>query len=451
MEFNPSSLRHQPLLKLRKSCVLPNRSTQGSRRHFSNIFVVLSFLQLILIGGENLKEVRPTIEGFKASGIGSILDLAMEADLDDVALSGKAAQDQAAKIANMMKESVDIASAQPGNFIAAKVTAFVPPAVLQRWTNSRNLLKHVYSTEIQDDQGRADFSQFSRLSKHFPRLQGAALREAFAAADHDKDGKVDWIDVSTTFSIFHHQLSSTLLRDNPTPVTENTALVTAEDLETASLVLAELEGLCDYARLKRVRIMMDAEQTYFQPAIDDVALGLCQRYNEPLTKGKQSNEQRLKYALIYNTYQLYLKDAYGRLILDVERAKRLNYAFGVKIVRGAYMVSERERAQELSLPDPINTTIQDTHLSFNNAIDFLVKSVAESQSVTEHVQPLRFVVASHNKASIAHACELMSQYKVDALDGTVAFAQLMGMQDATTYGLAAQGIKAYKVCFFVIS
>jgi hypothetical protein len=111
---------------------------------------------------------------------------------------------------------------------------------------------------------------------------------------------------------------------------------------------------------------------------------------------------------------------------------------------GAYMVSERDRAQFLSLSDPINPSIETTHNSFNKAIEFLISSVAHSKTSPSQVQPLRFVVASHNQNSIQHACNLMSQHQIDASDGTVAFAQLMGMQDGTTFGLASQGIKAYK-------
>jgi proline dehydrogenase len=108
------------------------------------------------------------------------------------------------------------------------------------------------------------------------------------------------------------------------------------------------------------------------------------------------------------------------------------------------MIGERERAVELNQPSPINDTIEDTHREFNKAIDYLTKAVSEATSPTK-VQPLRFVVASHNQKSIEYACEKMKEHNIDAFEGTVAFAQLMGMKDATTFGLAAKGIKAYKV------
>jgi proline dehydrogenase len=274
-------------------------------------------------------------------------------------------------------------------------------------------------------------SDFSKLVETFPQLNHQT-DAVFNEMDKDKDGFVDWIDISSEFSIFNPSSRFLII-----PGKEN--FIKQEDFDTADLVLKELTSLCEYAKEKRVRLMMDAEQTYFQAAIDDVSLSLCRQFNQPLN----SNEPRMKYALIYNTYQLYLKDAYLRLVSDVERSKRFGYSFGVKIVRGAYMVAERQRAQELGIPSPINETIEDTHVLFNQAIDFLIDTIGK-ESGTSTVQPLRFVVASHNKSSIMHACEKMKRHGIDAADGTVAFAQLMGMQDGTTYGLASLGIKTYK-------
>jgi hypothetical protein len=272
--------------------------------------------------------------------------------------------------------------------------------------------------------------------KHFPTFNEKLQEEVFGIADYDQDGLIDWIDLSAVITIsnphFAKILSVSGLGDQ---------FISLSDIETAQLVLKELEKVCEYARTKKVAIMIDAEQTYFQPAIDDIALRLCRKYNASLDKSDLSG---MKHAIIYNTYQLYLKDAFDRLVADTLLAKRLKYSFGVKIVRGAYMVSERSRANELSYSSPINETIEDTHKSFNKACEFLIESVAETPFST--VQPLRFVVASHNKNSINYVYKLLDMHpKVSASDGTVAFAQLMGMQDKTTYGLAAKGVKAYKV------
>lgn len=61
-----------------------------------------------------------------------------------------------------------------------------------------------------------------------------------------------------------------------------------------------------------VRMMVDAEHTYFQPAIDYLTAGLQAKYNR-------------KYPAIFGTYQMYLQDSYFRLITDMTRAERHGY------------------------------------------------------------------------------------------------------------------------------
>lgn len=287
--------------------------------------------------------MAPTIEAFRASGIGSILDLAMEADLDSgVSLTGQAAQEQASKIAVMMKESVDIAATTPGNFIAAKVTAFVPPGTLLRWSTTVTHFKKTFDLCAQtDSNGKKflDLNGFSRFVSHFPAFPKDKAESHFKTMDKAESGRIDFTDISAHFSLFNTQ--NAYLLQKPSPAKESlphTTFANQEDLDTASLVLKELSGLCSYAREKRVKIMIDAEQTYFQPAIDDIALSLCQKFNEPLNT--PVTEGSLKSALVYNTYQMYLKDANDRLQADIERASRFGYIFGVKLVRGMNLISK---------------------------------------------------------------------------------------------------------------
>ncbi|KAJ1949290.1 proline dehydrogenase, partial [Dispira parvispora] len=225
--------------------------------------------------------------------------------------------------------------------------------------------------------------------------------------------------------------------------------LTQDDLEDYSITLGRARDLATLASEHNVRLGIDAEQTYFQPAIDHFALELAREFN-------QVDDPRGP--LVYNTYQMYLKDGYQRLVSDYTRSHREGFQFGVKLVRGAYMVSERKRASSLGLPDPINNTIEDTHASFNAGIKFLLDAIHYAQTNTTHHEgdkgkedrnqqqfpgPALFV-ASHNHESVKYACELMEKHNIPVDSDHVMFGQLMGMQDAVTYSLGNHGYQVYK-------
>ena len=111
----------------------------------------------------------------------------------------------------------------------------------------------------------------------------------------------------------------------------------ALDANEVKLVKQMRERIYKLAKLAKdlgVRLMIDAEHTYFQPAIDNITVDLAKKYNND-------------YPVIFSTYQMYLKDSRQRLKTDIERAKKGNYKFAAKLVRGAYMVLERQRAKDL--------------------------------------------------------------------------------------------------------
>lgn len=151
--------------------------------------------------------------------------------------------------------------------------------------------------------------------------------------------------------------------------------------------------------------MIDAEHTYFQPAIDNITTDLIKKFNR-------------EYPVIFSTYQMYLKDSSHRLLIDAERAKKGNYCFAAKLVRGAYMVLESARALTMKYDNPIHDSLHDTHNNYNGAVKMLISSIAAGNRV-------EVMIATHNQHSVELALHAMED---NALPPTssVYFGQLLG-------------------------
>ncbi|KAJ2881892.1 proline dehydrogenase [Coemansia aciculifera] len=199
----------------------------------------------------------------------------------------------------------------------------------------------------------------------------------------------------------------------------------ADDMADFERLLARARAVVQVADSHGVRVMIDAEHSYFQAAIDRVAAVLQ----------REANTSR---AVVFNTYQMYRVDALQRMRDDYAQARREGWRFGAKLVRGAYMELERERAAELSQPSPIHATLSETHAAYDTATAFLVDEMASQATL----QPEVFV-ATHNNASIERVLQQLQRLGFDA-GGAVMFGQLLGMQDATSYALAAMGAQVYK-------
>ena len=192
--------------------------------------------------------------------------------------------------------------------------------------------------------------------------------------------------------------------------------------------LDRLDGLAALAAARGVRVMVDAEHTYFQPAIDHICLELMRKYN------------RAGGAVVHNTYQCYLTATAAKLERHAALAAREGWHFGAKLVRGAYLHLERARAARLGYADPVHACIEDTHACFDAAVSFaLTRPDVRSGRSAANV-----LVASHNRASVERALDVMADEGLDARTSKVYFGQLLGMADHLTFTLGAHGYRAYK-------
>ncbi|KAH8048019.1 proline dehydrogenase [Aureococcus anophagefferens] len=131
------------------------------------------------------------------------------------------------------------------------------------------------------------------------------------------------------------------------------AALTEEEGALADAMLDRLSGLAALAR-RGVRVMVGAEHTYFQPAIDHICLELMRKYN------------RGGGAVVHNTYQCYLTATAAARRHAAREPRGWRRA---KLVRGAYLHLARARARA-RLRGPVHATIEDTHACFDAAVYF---------------------------------------------------------------------------------
>ncbi|KAI6670464.1 hypothetical protein NL676_005349 [Syzygium grande] len=195
--------------------------------------------------------------------------------------------------------------------------------------------------------------------------------------------------------------------------------------EEHDLLLAHqrLRTLCQKCRETNIPLCIDAEYTAVQPAIDYFTNSAIVEHNkhEPF---------------VYGTMQAYLKDARERLFLATEEAEKMGVVMGVKLVRGAYMSSERKLAHSLGQESPIHNTIQETHDCYNECASFMLEKIATRSGAV--------VFATHNVESAKLAAAKARDLGVGNGNRKLEFAQLYGMADSFSFGLRNAGFQVSK-------
>ena len=203
-------------------------------------------------------------------------------------------------------------------------------------------------------------------------------------------------------------------------ISENKELTTAETEEWLR-IKERFNLVCGFGKSNNIKILIDAEESWIQKAVDDLILEMMNLYN------KES-------VVVYNTLQTYRWDRLNYLKQIHLASKKLNFKLGIKLVRGAYMEKERLRASELGYKSPICKTKELTDILFNDTLKFILGNLNQ-------IQPF---IGTHNEESTALAVSLMNEYKISKNDNRVWFGQLYRMSDHISYNLAANGYNVAK-------
>ena len=203
-------------------------------------------------------------------------------------------------------------------------------------------------------------------------------------------------------------------------VSENAVLSEDEKLEWQR-VLDRYDRVAKACFDEGVSLLVDAEESWMQDAADDILESLMARYNK-------------EKVIIFSTLQLYRHDRMDYLKKLHQRAREKGFKIGMKLVRGAYMEKERERAQIKKYQDPICATKAMTDDNFNAVLDYMF----------ENLDDMAIFCGTHNEESSYLFMDRINKSDFSKSDPRLWFGQLYGMSDHISFNLAAQGFNVAK-------
>ena len=201
----------------------------------------------------------------------------------------------------------------------------------------------------------------------------------------------------------------------------------AERQPPSAIIDRATTEICELAKAKGVRLLFDAEQHAIQPGIDAWNLRFQKKYN----RGESVN------ALVYGTYQAYLRSTPAVLARDLETAQREGFKLGVKLVRGAFLASDRRELfwNDKEETDKVYDGITEALITRKHN-DVLRRHDRRSEGVPE----ADVMLATHNAETLKKAISLRRQ-KAERGEENVemVYGQLMGMADEVSCELVLAG------------
>ncbi|XP_030747642.1 proline dehydrogenase 1, mitochondrial isoform X2 [Sitophilus oryzae] len=429
------------------------------------------------VAGEDEYKIRPKLERLRSFGVKPILDYSVEEDISQeeaekleveasVPAAGDTLEDGSLKQYHVEKTFADrrykvqsartyfylneatcernmeifikcleaIAGATYGTGITAiKLTALGRPQLLLQLSEVIMRTRQ-YMAEIVGGEGNVltHHTKPEELEAKFAKIQDKeSLRKFLTQVTYDKEGILHLFPWSGI--IDEDQGLSTTFRVPDLKTGRMARLITQlspKEEEMFKNMIRRINTIVKAAQEMDVRIMVDAEQTYFQPAITRITLEFMRKYN----KDK---------AIVFNTYQCYLRNALTEVTTDLEQAKRQNFYFGAKLVRGAYLEQERARAAAMGYPDPTNPNFEATSEMYHKTLTECLRRIKAFKDKGED-KKIAIMVASHNEDTVRFAIEKMKEFNIEPSDKVICFGQLLAMCDYITFPLGQSGYSAYK-------
>jgi proline dehydrogenase len=395
--------------------------------------------------GEFEKDIGPRVAQLNIQGVRGIMDYAAEADLAEAPPEKKPLERNIHAKPTIVSRTYDytgelncdanveifkscirtVSKVSPDGFAAIKITALGNPALLLRMNAQLVWAKKLFD-KYSVMKGGVSVLLREEFHKVYDEIFHSATPEKidaiFRRIDTNNSGEVDFCEWSEAMTFGTNSPWGSVRFKYEGEVGK--AMLTSEELKLVVRMNQRAEEIASLAAEHKVRLMIDAEQTYFQIAIDNIVFNLQRKFNKD-------------FPTIFTTYQCYLLGSMNLVKLHLQLAERGKYQFACKIVRGAYMHSERARATEMKYDSPIMPTMHDTHNNYNSILELCLRKIAGGAKIN-------LMVASHNQASMEKAVRLMEEFRIHHKTGGVYFGQLLGMADHLTFSLGGAGFNAYK-------
>ncbi|MCE3007214.1 MAG: proline dehydrogenase family protein [Bacteroidetes bacterium] len=190
-------------------------------------------------------------------------------------------------------------------------------------------------------------------------------------------------------------------------------LRTVPDGRDMDQLVQRLEAICQYARDADQPIMIDAEESWIQDQIDQLAERMMLTYNTHK-------------AIVYTTIQMYRHDRLHYLKQLAQQFAEKGVKLGVKLVRGAYLETEHERARVLGYPTPMQPSKAATDADYDAAASYILS----------RIEDIALCAGTHSEKSCAHIVQEMEARNLAHGHPHIIFSQLYGMSDHISFNLA---------------
>jgi len=186
-------------------------------------------------------------------------------------------------------------------------------------------------------------------------------------------------------------------------------------------VVVRFDKTCKKAYDLDVALLIDAEESWMQDAADELVEQMMRKYNT-------------KKAVVFNTLQMYRWDRLAYLKQLHEKSKAVGFKIGMKVVRGAYMEKENDRAKEKGYATPICASKSETDANFDAAVHYMIENLAD----------MSLFAGTHNEESSYRLLQMMQAQNIANNDTRIWFGQLYGMSDHISFNLAHKGYNVAK-------